>query len=236
MPISFKVDVHMAAEAGDTALDPDQVYFQYICQTGPGQHDPSASPDDHVRPAHAALHGTIWRLDDPAAPIPPIGYGCRCGMRLCAAPATGAAQVLPVAVGEPEDDSMAPAERYLDNHAPEWKEVALAAAKAAPGKAIDAAYDTAKELGYSRDVARMVLEVKPPPAQIILGTGPLSGVGNAGRKLVERWRQGDMAAAEKLKKSYPATYVRILAEENLQQPGVLKSIPMGGDRHRLESA
>lgn len=32
--------------------------------------------DNHVRPAHAALHGTVWRCDDPAAPAPPLDYGC----------------------------------------------------------------------------------------------------------------------------------------------------------------
>jgi len=34
--------------------------------------------DERVRPEHAALHGTVWKLDDPNRPVPPLGYGCRC--------------------------------------------------------------------------------------------------------------------------------------------------------------
>ncbi len=34
--------------------------------------------DSRVRPAHAALEGRTWAIDDPRAPAPPLGYGCRC--------------------------------------------------------------------------------------------------------------------------------------------------------------
>jgi hypothetical protein len=34
--------------------------------------------DGRVRPEHAALEGRVWELDDPDAPSPPIGPGCRC--------------------------------------------------------------------------------------------------------------------------------------------------------------
>ena len=34
--------------------------------------------DEKVRPSHAALHGTVWDADDPNAPVPPLGFGCRC--------------------------------------------------------------------------------------------------------------------------------------------------------------
>lgn len=34
--------------------------------------------DERVRPEHAALHGTIWYANDPNAPTPPLGPGCRC--------------------------------------------------------------------------------------------------------------------------------------------------------------
>ena len=57
-------------------LDADAVFVQLVCQTGPGEHDPNGTPDDRVRPSHAALHGTVWRLDDPRAPIPPMDFGC----------------------------------------------------------------------------------------------------------------------------------------------------------------
>ena len=198
-------------------LDADQVYFQFVCSTGGGAHDPNGSPDDRVRPEHACLHGTIWRLDDPGAPIPPLSYGCRCAMRYVAKPGTTASRVLDDASGSPETSQKAPAKRYLEEHAPEWQQIAKAAADAPPAQSpIAVAYDSAKELGYSRDIARMALDVQPPPPQVILGTGPLSGVGRACRILVERWRSGDMQAAADLKRKYPATYVRILTEERLQ--------------------
>lgn len=39
--------------------------------------------DNHTRPAHAALHGTVYRYDDPfwATFYPPCGYRCRCRVR-----------------------------------------------------------------------------------------------------------------------------------------------------------
>ena len=61
---------------GQGVLDADAVFVQLVCQTGPGEHDPNGTPDDRVRPSHAALHGTVWRLDDPRAPIPPMDFGC----------------------------------------------------------------------------------------------------------------------------------------------------------------
>ena len=208
-------DTQAVADRGGP-LDADQVYFQFVCSTGGGAHDPNGAPDDRVRPEHAALHGTVWRLDDPGAPIPPLSYGCRCAMRYVAKPNTPAAHVLDEAPAAPETSQKAPARRYLEEHAPEWQQVAKAAADAPPAQAVATSYDTAKSLGYSRDIARMALDVQPPPPTVILGTGPLSGVGRAGRILVERWRTGDMQAASDLKRKYPATYVRILAEEGLQ--------------------
>lgn len=216
MPISASIaDAAQAVEDRGGPLDSDQVYFQFVCSTGNGAHDPHSAPDDRVRPEHACLHGTIWRLDDPGAPIPPLSYGCRCAMKFVAKPDTPASRVLDEAPAAPETSQKAPARRYLEEHAPEWQQVAKAAADAPPAQAVATSYDTAKSLGYSRDIARMALDVQPPPPQVILGTGPLSGVGRAGRILVERWRTGDMQAAADLKRKYPATYVRIRAEENL---------------------
>lgn len=208
-------DIQAVADRGGP-LDSDQVYFQFVCSTGGGAHDPNGSPDDHVRPEHAALHATVWRLDDPGAPIPPLSYGCRCAMRYVAKPNTTAARVLEEAPAAPEVDQKAPTRRYLEEHAPEWQQVAEAAAEAPPAQAVAQSYEAAKSLGYTRDIARMALDVRPPPPTVLLGTGPLSGVGRAGRILVERWRAGDLVAAADLKRKYPATYVRILAEERLQ--------------------
>lgn len=199
-------------------LDANQVYFEFVCSTGGGGHDPHLPPDDRVRPEHACLHGTVWRLDDPGAPIPPLSYGCRCAMRYVAKPGTTASRVLDDASGAPETSQKAPAQRYLDENAPAWEDIAKAAAKAPPAQAVAVSYDVAKELGYSRDIARMALDVRPPPATPLLGTGPLSGVGRAGRVLVDRWRAGDLDAARELMRKYPATYVRIRAEENLPAP------------------
>jgi hypothetical protein len=51
--------------AGEGVRLDSSVWFRYVTQQ-----------DGAVRPAHAKLHGTIWRLDDPNAPIPPLDYGC----------------------------------------------------------------------------------------------------------------------------------------------------------------
>lgn len=210
-------DIQAVADRGGP-LDADQVYFQFVCSTGGGGHDPNGSPDERVRPEHACLHGTVWRLDDPGAPIPPLSFGCRCAMRYVAKPSTPAARVLDEAPAAPETSQKAPARRYLEEHAPEWQQVAKAAADAPPAQAVAQSYETAKSLGYSRDIARMALDVVPPPPTVLLGTGPLSGVGRAGRILVERWRIGDMQAAADLRRKYPATYARIRAEEGLREP------------------
>lgn len=47
----------------------DRPYWRYI-----------AIMDGRTRPAHAALHGKVWRFDDPVWAViwPPNGWGCRC--------------------------------------------------------------------------------------------------------------------------------------------------------------
>lgn len=47
-------------------------YFQYMCIL-----------DERTRPAHRALHGKVFRYDDPiwASLYPPNGWGCRCFVR-----------------------------------------------------------------------------------------------------------------------------------------------------------
>lgn len=73
------------------AVSGDEVWFEFV-----------TLEDDRVRPAHAALHGSVWRVGDPAAPVPPIDYGCRCGMRYVAPPGTKAAKFLPPAPRSPQ--------------------------------------------------------------------------------------------------------------------------------------
>ena len=76
------------------SVNPEEMYFQYLCTTTDGSHEPDGTPDENVRPSHAALHGTIWRVSDPTAPVPPIDWGCRCGMRYVAAPDTALAKLV----------------------------------------------------------------------------------------------------------------------------------------------
>ena len=162
--ISVSIDLNRLRkdidEAEDTggAFNPDQVYFQFICTTNDatGAHDPHASPAPHVRPAHAALHGTVWRLDDPRAPIPPLDYGCRCAMSYCAAPKTLAARALPEAPQEPETSPAAPAKRWLKANVDGWEDMAK-----------DASMDLArlvdilkgKSVADARDVAALIISV-----------------------------------------------------------------------------
>ena len=69
----FQTNVQTAYMAGrykrylDNAVD--RPYWRYV-----------AILDGRTRPAHAALHGKVWRFDDPIWAIiwPPNGWGCRC--------------------------------------------------------------------------------------------------------------------------------------------------------------
>lgn len=147
--------------AGGGALDPDQVYVQYVCNTGPGgQHDPEMPPDDRVRPSHAALHGKVFRLDDPLTPIPPIDYGCRCAIRYVAKPESVAAGILKVTALEAPTTRAAAYVDWMDENADGWRAILPTIRDVAPVDRMGAAYDAAVELGIAnpRDVARMVVE------------------------------------------------------------------------------
>lgn len=153
-------DIVREARDSGGALDEEQIFIQYICNTGEETvaHDPETPPDSRVRPAHAALHGRVFRLDE-SAPIPPLDYGCRCGIRYVAKPGTPAegligdkAETEPVTVAEAYRD-------FLDTNAPKWEEIV----DAAEGQRFPmlAAEAKARELGYAKDIARMALTIRP---------------------------------------------------------------------------
>lgn len=62
--IDITSDEEAQIEQGNALGDMEQVFITKL--------------DEKVRPSHAALHGTVWDADDPNAPVPPLGYGCRC--------------------------------------------------------------------------------------------------------------------------------------------------------------
>jgi hypothetical protein len=147
-----------ADTGGKHPLAPDEVWFQYLCTTNDatGAHDPNAKPAPRVRPSHACFHGTIWRINDPRAPVPPCDYACRCGIRYVANPTTKSARVMPKAEGDPEVSAADPIRRWLKEHVPAWREVAKAA-----GERGDLAKATreARHLGIPQpsEIARMVI-------------------------------------------------------------------------------
>lgn len=67
MPIRIDLGDEVIEVGDDPALDMSEVEFVYVTMA-----------DERVRPEHAALHGTVWSGDDRNAPIPPLGYNCRC--------------------------------------------------------------------------------------------------------------------------------------------------------------
>lgn len=135
----------------DGALDPDQVLYEFVTQH-----------DDRVRPSHAALHGTVWKVGDPFAPVPPLDYGCRCALRYVAAPSTPAATVLPEATKAPVPRVQAYA-THLDEIAPGWKTIIEETKDVPIAEQLGALYNALKRrypgLRDLRDVAMMLAEV-----------------------------------------------------------------------------
>ncbi len=229
MPIRAQIDASAILKGPDApdltggTLPPTQVMIQFICNTNAGhvEHDPDKPPDDKVRPSHAALHGRLFTLD--TAPIPPLSYNCRCAIRYLAVPKTDAAKVLDTApIKEKPETSVVPAfKEYLDDAHPKWREVAQAAAKAQPPERIIKANEKASDLGMTRDEAQMALTASPYAEKTFgpVGIGRFSGVGRSARRLIQAWRTGDLTAALKLMRSYPATYRRLLIES----PELLKA-------------
>lgn len=65
--------------------------------------------DDRVRPEHMALHNTVWEVDDPERPVPPIAPGCRCYLEVRARNQDAANRngLPPVDANPPESDAEA---------------------------------------------------------------------------------------------------------------------------------
>ena len=164
--LSFSIDdlelrpdqLDAAAERG--ALDAEQVFFQYICTTEGGGHDPEEEPDEKVRDSHRALHGTVWRIDDPLAPVPPIGFGCRCGMRYVGAPGSDAAAVLGDPAPEDPTTLALAFGKWLGANVVKWKKYADLAKDKPPADRLGAVYLALKEDGVGgdgREIARMIV-------------------------------------------------------------------------------
>lgn len=167
--INFSVsDLILSAEQAASAelgvLDAEQVYFQFICQTTDGGHDPDGVPDDKVRPTHAALHGTVWRIDDPYAPIPPIDWGCRCAGRHVGKPESLAEKVFNAAAKTEPQPIGLHFGNWLDKAVPNWQRALDATKKVHPIDREGAVYLWLKENApayASHDVSKMILSAIP---------------------------------------------------------------------------
>ncbi len=138
-------------EASQAEVLGGDVLYEYLTQE-----------DDRVRPSHAALHGTVWRVDDPDAPTPPLDYGCRCFIRYCGAPDSVAGEILPVATTEPIPQSEAYMSYLSDNYSG-WESIAEAARKVPPSDRMTLIESKLTAAGvanrFVKDVAYMILSV-----------------------------------------------------------------------------
>lgn len=137
----------------------DDVYVQFVCQTGPGEHDPESPPDEHVRPSHAAFHGKVFKLAD--APVPPLDYGCRCAIRYVAAPGTVAEALIgETAPSDPTTPAEATAE-WLKENVEDLESLKRSAAAAKTRDSLSVATLRAKKLGVPnpRTIAEMVVDI-----------------------------------------------------------------------------
>ncbi len=135
MPVSITLDLSTAKLVTDAdrealaggSLPGESVWFRLVTQG-----------DDRVRPSHRALHGTVWRVGDPEAPVPPMDHGCRCMVEYVAAPDTPAAAILPPAEAVPVPPAQAYA-TWLDGNLDGWQVIAGAVTKLAPSARLSAA-------------------------------------------------------------------------------------------------
>ncbi len=159
MPITLDLIADAVGIPTIPPLNPQTVRVQFICNTGGDEveHDPTQPPDDRVRPSHAALHGKIFALDDPALPVPPLDFGCRCAISYLAVEDTGAEDALPNSTSEEPTTVAAANTEYLDDNVTDWGKVADAAKSAAPGKAFEQAMVVGRAMNLGRDLVRMIL-------------------------------------------------------------------------------
>jgi hypothetical protein len=142
-----------------------EVWFQYHTRM-----------DNRVRPSHRALEGTVWRVDDIAAPVPPIDWGCRCFTSFCQPPDLEGGKLPPPEA--PPDGTAAdkkfgeephPVPRaeiyevWLDQHIDGWRAILAAAKRAKPVDQLLVIVRELRATGRSaadaRDVATMILGV-----------------------------------------------------------------------------
>jgi hypothetical protein len=161
VPIIFKIPEDLLKQVKKKGvLDSDQVYVQYLCQTGEdGEHDPDEEPDDRVRPSHAAFHGQIFKIED--APIPPLDYGCRCAIRYVAAPDSVAAEVLEHEADADPTTPVEATEEWLDKNVEDWEKLQDLAEQLPPKDAIAKVTEAAKKKGIEqpRQIAEMIVDV-----------------------------------------------------------------------------
>ncbi len=156
MPVEFSFGELTGVFNKTKALGND-VVAQFICNTGDdGEHDPDASPDDRVRPSHAAFHGMIFELG--TCPVPPLDYGCRCAIRYVARPDTPAADVIDETSDEEAITPEQATEKWLEENVDDWKKVAKAAKDS--DDPVSTATDKAKDLDIpqARSVAEMIVD------------------------------------------------------------------------------
>jgi len=143
-------------EAGH--LDSSSVWYEFLTQD-----------DDRVRPSHQALHGTVWRVGDVSAPVPPLDYGCRCFIKYVAKPDSEAAKFLPPAESKPTTQSKAWGD-WLDKEAPTWETLLKTAMNTPiedrlPTLTLAIQKATNKPMVESRDLARMALATEQQGAK-----------------------------------------------------------------------
>lgn len=162
MPVSFDASIlpkKRQQQIANGALNED-VFVQFLCNTGEnGEHDPEDEPDDRVRPSHAAFHGQVFKMED--APIPPLDFGCRCAIRLCANPESAAALVIKVTTEADTVTTVVATEDWLDENVDGWKSIARAVKNNLAKDALAAGMDVAKAKGIkdARAITEMVIDV-----------------------------------------------------------------------------
>lgn len=112
-------------------------YFQYICVL-----------DERTRPEHRAMHGKIFRYDDPiwASLYPPNGWGCRCTVRQLTT-----AEVARTGLSvENSDKYLSHKDVTIDKETGETKQVAVFKTKDLAGRSISLQTDA----GWSSNVGK----------------------------------------------------------------------------------